>query len=70
MKKENQLEKDIKKLKKRNGTLEAQRQHFYNSLHQFCRDVDYYIIDRKMTEKEAIRYVKYWYKKMYEKKEK
>jgi septal ring factor EnvC (AmiA/AmiB activator) len=70
MKKENQLEKDIKKLKKRNRTLKAQRQHFYNSLHQFCRDVDYYIIDRNMTEKEAIRYVRYWYKSMDEEKEK
>jgi hypothetical protein len=59
MKKENQFEKDIKKLKRRNGTLEAQRQHFYNSLQNLCKDVDYYQ-EKGMTKKEAVNYVKYW----------
>jgi hypothetical protein len=65
MKKENQLEKDIKKLKRRNGTLEARKMHFYNRLHQFCRDVDYYM-DRGMTEQDAIGYVRFFYRNMKE----
>lgn len=38
------------------------RQEFENSLHRFCRDVDYYE-KRGMDEKEAMRYVMYWYGK-------
>lgn len=52
----------IKKLKERNHTSEATRQHFENSLHQYCRDVDYYV-NRGWSEKEAKRYIKYWYGK-------
>ena len=52
MKKETQLEKDIKILNERSNTLEARKMHFYNKLHQFCRDVDYYM-DRGMSEKDA-----------------
>jgi len=61
MKKENQLEKDIKKLKRRNGTLEARKMHFYNRR----RDVDYYM-DRGMTEQDAIGYVRFFYRNMKE----
>jgi len=49
-----------KEIQKRNNTLEATKMHSTNALHQFCRDVDYYR-ERGMEEKEAIRYVKYWY---------
>jgi hypothetical protein len=39
--------------------------HFYNRLHQFCRDVDYYM-DRGMTEQDAIGYVRFFYRNMKE----
>lgn len=42
--------------------LEKRGERFYKQLYRFCEDVDYYR-ERGFEEKEAIRYVKYWYTK-------
>jgi len=52
----------MKTIEKKLNSSKLTREHFENSLHKFCRDVDYYT-EKEMSEKEAIRYVKYWYQR-------
>ena len=51
-----------KKLKEIENTPESKEHHLNNSLHQYCRDVEYYV-KRGWSKTEAGRYVKYWYRK-------
>ena len=44
------------------NNLADKREDFYKRLYRYCDDIDYYV-NRGWSEKEAKRYIKYWYSK-------